>query len=150
MTVYRLANSKYKNDLSGVGAKTNGARWNSRGISMLYTSSYISLSVLESLVHLDKSQIPSLQYLLSITIPSKSEIMEITFNDLKSNWQNDIFYTQKVGDEFIQTNKHLILKVPSVIINEEYNYVINPEHKNFHEVSLLDTKPFRLDERLIR
>ncbi len=149
MIVYRISNELYKEDISGNGAAINGSRWNSKNIRMLYTGQYISLSILESLVHLKEIEIPAKQYLLSIQIPD-DEFKGIRFSKLKVNWQRHINYTQWIGDQFITNNMELILKVPSAIVPQENNFLINPQHPDFKKVKIISTELLELDKRLLQ
>ena len=131
MIVYRISNELYKDDISGNGAAINGSRLNSKNVKMLYTGEYISLCILESLVHLRKVDIPQNQYLLTIQIPD-AEPQDILSSKLKDNWQLHVNYTQWIGDQFISGNQNLVLKVPSVVVWQEHNFLINPLHKDFN------------------
>lgn len=148
MIVYRITNSHYKDDISGDGAKLKGARWNMPGSSMLYTAEHISLSTLELLVHIGFNDIQRFYHLLSIYVPDDAPMREINVDKLKPTWLEDEDYTAFMGTEFIKNNVNLILKVPSAIISEEHNYLINPNHKDFKKVKIKISKPFIFDERL--
>lgn len=149
MIVYRIANEAYKNDLSGNGAAKYGSRWNSRGYRVVYTSESISLCILESLVHLDKNFIPSAQYLLHISIPDIKDPKEIAHGKIKKDWQLHPEYTQWIGDEFIKANKTYSLKVPSAVVEQEHNYLLNPLHPDFKKVKMIKTELLQLDKRLL-
>ena len=149
MIVYRICKAKYKNDISGTGAKLYGSRWNTTGVQMLYAAENISLAVLETLVHLQEVEIPLEYFLLKIQLPEDGKITTIEPGKLKKNWQNDESYTQYIGSAFIKNNQSLILKVPSAIITEECNYLVNPLHKNFIKAKILSTKEFNFDTRLL-
>lgn len=150
MIVYRLTNSHYKDDISGMGAKLSGARWNMPGTSMLYTAENISLSTLELLVHIGLNDIKNFYHLLAIFIPDDAVIKEINADKLKPRWYEDEDYTSFMGTEFISTNINLVLKVPSAIIEEEHNFLINPNHPEFKKIKIKTSKPFIFDERLYR
>ncbi|MBS1737374.1 MAG: RES family NAD+ phosphorylase [Bacteroidetes bacterium] len=148
MIVYRITNEPYKDDISGNGAALYGSRWNSRGTHLLYTSQHISLSILESLVHLRRNEIPPNQYLLHIEFPDEKKIIEISYKKMKKNWTTEIEYTQWLGDQFMQNKEGLILKVPSAIVPEEHNYLLNPKHADFKKVRIVSAKLLDLDKRL--
>lgn len=150
MIVYRITNSKFKDDISGTGAKLKGARWNMPGTSMLYTAEHLSLSALEILVHIGLNDIQDLYHQLAIQIPDDTIMKEIHANKLKSGWFEDEDYTSYMGTEFIKTNNYLVLKVPSAIITEEHNFLINPGHPDFKKIKIKKSKPFTFDERLYR
>ena len=149
MTVYRISNEAFKNDISGNGAAINGSRWNSSGIRLLYTSEHISLSILESLVHLQRNYIPASQYLLHIEMPTADNIPEISLKKIKQGWTKEIEYTQWIGDQFIKSNNAVVLKVPSAIVPQEHNYLFNPQHIEFERVKIIMTELLELDKRLL-
>ena len=148
MIIYRLAIETYKNDLSGTGSKLFGGRWNSVGLAVLYTTQNISLAVLEILVRTDMQTIPISYHLIKIDIPNAIEPQLISSDKLKKDWKNDIGYTQWMGDEFIKSGNSLLLKVPSAIVDEENNYVINPKHSDFKKVKIIKVNKFQFDKRL--
>lgn len=148
MIVYRISNEAFKNDISGNGAAINGSRWNSAGFRLLYTSEFISLSILESLVHLQRNYIPDSQYLLYIETPDVNETEEISYKKIRADWREEIEYTQWMGNEFIKNNQSLILKVPSAIVHQEHNFLINPLHAEIKKVKVIQTELLGLDKRL--
>jgi len=149
MIVYRITNETYKNDISGNGAALFGSRWNSKGIHLLYTSQSISLSILESLVHLKRKEFPSTQYLIHIKLPEENETPEISYKKIKKGWHTELEYTQWIGDQFIQNKQSLLLKVPSVIVPQESNVLLNPLHVEFKKVKIVTAELLELDKRLI-
>ena len=147
MIIYRLSTGKFANDISGIGARLNGGRWNPVGIDALYTSEYISLCILEILVRANKYTSPDSYTLISIEAP-QSDIYEIQLQKLKTSWQHDVDYSQWIGAEFFKNNQSLILKVPSAIVPQEHNFLINPLHAEFKKVKVLKTELLELDKRL--
>lgn len=149
MIVYRIAKEIYKEDTSGNGAAINGSRWNSKNLRMLYTGEYISLTILESLVHLPEIALPQNLFLLNIEIPD-NEFQEIKVLKLMDKWQQHITYTQWIGDQFITENQSLVLKVPSAVVLQEHNFLINPLHKDFKKVKIISSELLQLDKRLLQ
>ena len=148
MIVYRITNSQFKDDISGNGAKIKGARWNLQGSSMLYTAENISLCILELLVHIGLQDIQNFYHLLAISIPDGVSVSEISIRKLKTNWLEDEDYTAFMGTEFLKNNENLVLKVPSAIIEEEHNLLINPYHTDFKKIRIKKSKEFIFDQRL--
>ena len=152
MIVYRICNKLYANDLQGIGAKMYGGRWNNVGNAVVYTSSSRALAALEVLVHLPSTTLKKLDFtVVSIEIPENS-VEEIFYADIKRDFQINRFstYFKNIGDYWLRENSSLLLKVPSVVIHEEMNYLINPNHKDFNKVKLTETKLFRFDDRLAK
>jgi RES domain-containing protein len=148
MIIYRLTTGKYARDLSGEGAKIFGGRWNPEGLAAIYASEFISLSILEILVRANKSTSPDNYTLISIQIPENS-VTSIELNKLTGDWHNRPEYTGWIGGEFIKMNKTLALKVPSVIVHQEHNFLINPLHPDFKKVKIVNTELLELDKRLL-
>ena len=149
MIIYRLATSEFAEDLSGEGAKIYGGRWNPVGLAAVYISEFISLSILEILVRANKFTSPDTYTLLSIQIPESSTVT-IELKKLKSEWQNSIEYTRSIGEEFLRDNQTLVLKVPSAIVTQEHNFLINPLHKDFKKVKIVHSELLELDKRLLQ
>jgi len=147
MIVYRLSKEIYANDLSGKGSEFAGGRWNSKGISALYTAQSIALCVAEIAVHIPLGILPKDYFLVNIDIP------DLDFFEpkrLPKDWNSFPHpdSTQKIGDKFLKENKFLIMKVPSAAVQGEFNYIINPRHKNFSEIKIKKKEKFTFDDRL--
>lgn len=148
MIIYRLTTGKFANDISGTGAKINGGRWNPAGLAGLYTSQYISLAMLEILVRATKSTSPDSYTLTSFEIPDNT-IYHVQLKKLKKEWKYDLKYTQGIGKHFLSGNQSLCLQVPSAIVPQENNFLINPLHKDFKKVKIIASELLELDKRLI-
>ncbi len=148
MIVYRITNTIYSNDISGTGAKLMGSRWNSKGMPMLYTTEHISLAVLEMLVHTHFKDFAIELDLITIQAPSSVITAEINEKKLKKGWINDLAYTRFMGDEFIKEKQSLLLKVPSAVVPEECNCLVNPLHPDFKKIKIIHTRAFKTDDRL--
>jgi RES domain-containing protein len=148
MIIYRLATEMYKNDLSGTGAKLFGGRWNSVGLAGLYTTENISLAVLEILVRTGMQTIPLSYHLIKIDIPDIIQPQTISTDKLRKDWKDDIGYTQWMGNEFLRSLNSLMLKVPSAIVEEENNYLLNPKHGDFKKIKVTKVSKFQFDKRL--
>ena len=135
MIVYRLCKSKHKNDLSGSGASLAGGKWNNKGVEMLYACGTRALCTAEVAVHLPLGEIPDEYFLLTIQIPNNVKIKIIKNSELPDNWNSYPYssFTQKIGDDFIKESKYAVLKVPSAVVQGEYNFLVNPSHKDFRK-----------------
>ncbi len=150
MIVYRFAHFKYADDISGRGAKLKGGRWNPRGIAVLYTSESISLALLEVLVNADTIEELQQLKLLEINISPSISWKEIKTSQLKEKWQFDFEYTQWLGKEILTSPETIIIKCPSAVIEQEYNYLINPNHSSFKKISIKTKSDFYFDKRLFK
>lgn len=149
MIIYRITNSKYKDDLSGYGSFLFGGRWNSKQVYALYAAEHISLAVLEIAVNYDRGASPLLPsyHLIELNVPDQS-LIALTNDDLKVNWKEDVDYTRFIGDHFLKDASAFILQVPSAVISEEYNYLLNPSHADFKKIKIKSSKPYGIDNRL--
>jgi len=147
---YRIANSKFIDDLSGEGAYLFGGRWNSAGKRMLYCSTSVSLSILEVLVYVSKETFRN-KMMLTLKIPSDS-IQIVELNSLKDEWDNfpSNNYTKAIGDDWLMSNDSLALKVPSSINPKEYNILLNPNHPRFKEIEVVSKEVILLNKRLLK
>lgn len=151
MQVYRIAQKKFINDLSGEGARIFGGRWNHRGTPILYTAESRSLATLELLVHAQQLSSVSNLSILTLEFPDKITIDDIQkIMTFPQDWQKYTSHPelQDTVSDWIASDG-FILKVPSAIIKEESNYLINPRHKNMKLLKIINTEEFILDERLI-
>jgi len=149
MTLYRFAQSAYSRDLSGEGAKLFGGRWNNKGNAVVYTSSTISLALLELLIHSASYDEILVNQLTVIDTPTE-EIKIIAPEQLKTGWQNDAGYSKFIGDEFLKAKAFLLMQVPSAIIQQESNILINPLHANFRKIKIKSVSTFHFDTRLFK
>ncbi len=150
MILYRFSHQKYARDLSGLGAKLYGGRWNPIGIPVIYASESISLGLLEVLVNAGTLRELQSLALLEMDIPFAPLIHEVKLSGLKKEWLHDIEYTQWLGQEILSSKKSLLIKCPSAIIQKESNYLINPLHGDFRKIKLLTASHFHFDDRLFK
>ena len=150
MIVYRLAKSKYANDLSGRGAALSGGRWNSKGVAMLCTSESRALCTAELAVHTAMGNLPADYVMVTIYIPEDIIIEEINKDHLAPDWKSFPHpdSTQRSGDHFVRDNRYSVLKAPSAVVSGDYNYLINPAHGDVQKLRIIKTEPFGFDERL--
>ncbi|HTD98622.1 MAG TPA: RES family NAD+ phosphorylase [Mucilaginibacter sp.] len=152
MIVYRLCREKYVDDLTGRGAEASGGRWNGKGSAALYTSASRALCAIEILVHIPAGIIPKDYFMISIAFPDNTPIETIDLKDLPSNWNSNPISpsTQRIGNTVLAAREALVMKVPSAIIKDEWNYIINPMHKDFQRVKVMEAEPFTFDTRLFK
>jgi len=148
MMAYRFSKPQF-DSLSGEGARLFGGRWNSKGKAVIYSSLTISLSLLELLIHSAAYDEILTNELCVLELPDH-HLSEIEIKQLKHGWQNDESYSRYIGDEFLSSQSSLLLKVPSVIIPEENNILINPKHKDFKKIKIRSAKHFKFDARLFK
>ncbi|MCT4603900.1 MAG: RES family NAD+ phosphorylase [Marinifilum sp.] len=149
MKVYRISQSKHAEDLKGTGAFMVGGRWNSRGKFMLYTSSSISLSMLENIAHFTKNSQPKNFSLVTIEIPDDT-YKRYELDDLDSSWNKipSSRFSRAFGDAWLDSMDSLAIQVPSVINPREFNILLNPLHSKFSKVKIVNVESWPFDVRL--
>jgi RES domain-containing protein len=139
-------------DLSGAGAKLSGGRWNRPGNAMLYCASTISLAVLETFVHLKAGGLPLNRYLVELSIPDAVWARALSLRNPPVGW--DAIPTGKVsldeGDAWIKSNRSALMIVPSVVVGEECNVLINPQHPDAAGIGARKVRKWHYDPRLMR
>ncbi|MCY1524678.1 RES domain protein [compost metagenome] len=150
MVLFRIADFKHAEDLSGTGAKLFGGRWNSVGVPVHYMSSSRALAALEVLVN--RSTLFAVKKLCQIIyeVPEGS-MQTIGVSDLPQGWSAypAMPELKKIGDDFIEQGEFLLLKVPSAVIFDEFNFLMNVEHPLAQKINILDIKSFSFDQRLM-
>ncbi len=150
MELFRISAEKHSSKLTSSGASN---RWNKKGEYVIYTGSSRSLSTLELVVHRNFIKPDIIYKVMTISVPDTDNLIKsIKINDLPDNWRQFEAYSklQKTGSEWINSRESLLLEVPSAIIPQEYNYIINTEHPDFEKsVKLIRTENYFWDERLL-
>lgn len=151
MELYRICKRRNA-DLSGKGAKIAGGRWNSPGKAVIYCSQNRALAALEYLAHFSDNVIPDDLIILSISITDHVNEEKVDKTKLPRNWKSfpGPIKLREIGDDWFKRNKTLLLKVPSVIIENEYNYLINPSQKDAGKVKIEKKEKFTIDLRLTK
>ena len=149
MIVYRIGKTKWADDLTGEGAKLYGGRWNHAGIACLYASESRSLALLEYTVNINIDDIPRALSFTTIEVPDSS-IEIITVAELPGNWKDipSPPSARSFGTELLKAAKSLTIKIPSTVIPEEWNYLINPAHPDSNKCKIVEIKDFVYDVRL--
>jgi len=116
----------------------------------VYTAGSRALSALEVLVHIPLKNIVQDFCIATIQIPDNITIKVLTKHDLPSGWQSlgPDPVLQGIGDEWTDTAKYAVLRIPSVVIADEFNYLINPLHPDAENITIINTQPFVFDQRL--
>lgn len=150
MRVFRLSKRKYANSLSGKGAALSGNRWNSKGTEIIYTAESRALAMAEVAVHLTLATLPSDYVMMEIEIPKAINIRELDRKNLCFNWNvhPPSVLTQRIGDEFIADMYTCVLKVPSAVVQGDFNYLLNPHHSDFKNIKITNVSDFPFDKRI--
>ncbi len=147
MVVYRITLAKHADKLIASGY---AARWNSKDVKIIYTAETRALACLENVVHRNSRGLQENFRTILIEIPQSIHIESIDKKDLPTDWFKfgKMPVTQHLGNEWVKSAKSAVLRVPSVIIPEEHNYLINPTHPDYKHIKYLTQESFEFDPRL--
>lgn len=140
-------------DLSGLGAAKTGGRWNSIGKAVVYTSRSVALAYLESLAHVGR-EAPRNRFLIRITVPDPvwDEALWAKEKDLPKTWRAEPagIGAARYGDRWLSAGKSALLCLPSVIVPEDTNVLINPHHADARSIQARVQRQLLYDPRLLR
>ncbi|MGZ3181919.1 MAG: RES family NAD+ phosphorylase [Telluria sp.] len=135
-------------DLSGAGAKHTGGRWNSPGLAVTYCSASIALAVHETIVHLRSGGLPLNRYLVQIVVPDDVwDARQVLMPPVGWDALPAGMVSVQVGDAWLQGQASALLVVPSVIVPEESNVLINPLHPDAQRIAAKALRKWQYDPR---
>jgi RES domain-containing protein len=136
----------------GEGAYRFGGRWSSPGTRIAYCSEHQSLAMLEYFVHLDPEDAPDDLILAPADVPDTISRERAKLGDLPANWRETPAPPElaQIGDDFVEKASTCLLLVPSVLAPHENNWLINPQHPEFKQITLEAVEPLRYDPRMFR
>jgi len=150
MVVWRISKKKYALDRIGFGAMKTGGRWNSIDIPIIYTGMSVEIAALEKLVHIS-DEMPDDLVLTCITLPNDPDLYwEVPIKKLPKDWNDMPSSTaaQQFGNLFIKGGKYLGIVVPSAVIPEGRNMLLNPNHPQFKHAEYKIMRDFKYDSRI--
>lgn len=153
VTVYRLTKLRYQDQIfSGLGGLYAAGRWTPRGSPVVYTSASISLAVLEYTFNYRRRGWVPASVLGRAFIPDELSIDVVKLADLPRNWSapDPPSTLRDIGQRWLERGPSAILKVPSAVVVEEWNYLLNPQHADFRKLTLGKPKRYQFDRRLAR
>ena len=151
MRSWRIAVEDAALDKTCTTAAANGGHWNAVGVPCMYTGITVELCALEKFVHLNGDA--DKLVLVAVDVPDDPELgYEAGLDTLPSDWCDMPASpgAEAFGTRFLQANSHLWLRVPSTIIPESRNLIINPRHPAYGEVRLRIVRPFAFDPRMFK
>jgi RES domain-containing protein len=150
MSFWRITNHQFiESSFTGNGAEQYGGRFNPQGKKAVYTSEHLSLSVLEMLVQVNNREHLKNHYCIPYRLDEKY-IKTLKSNELPEGWDalpyNSV--SQEFGYQWLESKTSVALRVPSIVIPQEYNLILNPDHKDFSKLKIGDPIPIPLDRRI--
>lgn len=147
MRLWRISNY---NDLSGEGGFRGSARWHNKGRPIIYASEHPAGALSEMLAHIDLDDFPGTFQLITIDIEADVQVITIEPLRLPPGWTTDAGATRAIGDNWLAAGASLLLRVPSAIIPDAWNMLVNPGHPDASRMRIVKTEKVPLDRRLIK
>lgn len=141
-------------DLSGAGAKITGGRWNETDIAVVYAATSRSLACLETVVHLNAGGLPLNRYLVQLDIPAAvwANAEVLTWDTAPVGWDAEPAGRASIafGTEWVRQKRSALLVIPSVIVPEESNALINPAHLDAVAITARKVRKWLYDPRMAK
>ncbi len=149
MIVYHIGRTKYANNLTGEGAKLFGGRWNNKMVRCIYTSESRALALLEYTVNININEIPRALSITIIEIPD-DKITPVKEANLPGDWKQAPApsSTKIFGSALLLAAAKPVISIPSIIIPDEFNYLLNPLHPESNKFKVVDVSDFVYDVRI--
>jgi RES domain-containing protein len=150
-SLWRLVKARHVSTaLDGEGARRYGGRWNRRGTAVVYLGGTLSLAALEVFVHLTAADARLSFSAIEIVAPDGIGVAELEPSRLPDNWRAEPppDETKGIGTDWVGRGDTVLLRVPSVIVPRESNYLLNPAHADFRRLRIGAPQPFGFDERM--
>lgn len=152
MRVWRICRAPYAADaLAGRGGLVTSGRWHTRGKPIVYTAQSLALAALEVLVHVDKLTVPPDLVQVEVDVPDDLLIERLDVAKLPRDWRRypAPAMLRRLGDAWLAAGATPVLRVPSSVITEESNFLLNPAHPDAVRITVMGTRRFAYDARLM-
>ena len=149
---FRLVHARFATTIyDGKGAMLCGGRWNSPGMPVVYLAESRSLAILETIVHLGSEDTPT-GFEMGEAAFDSTFVEVFDPSRLPATWNSELGSPElkRVGDDWLTGGTSAVLKVPSVVVPVEFNYLLNPKHPDFFKIRCVQPQPFSIDFRLWR
>jgi RES domain-containing protein len=152
ISAWRIVSANYKDKAyTGDGARIYGGRWNSKGVAVVYTAGSLALASIEMIVNLPAPKLLQKYVRISAQI-SLNLVSELYRADLPEDWNSRPISpsTRAIGDRWIKEQRSAVLRVPSIVVPDEYNYLLNPTHPDFAKIKIGKPTIYYFDPRLTK
>jgi RES domain-containing protein len=145
MRLWRISNYA---DLTGVGGLKASARWHTKGKAIVYTAEHPAAALVEMLVHVDFADLPETFQLITVEVGAGVATETVERGSLSGGWIGDLRHTQSIGDAWLRRRSSVLLRVPSAIVPDCVNVLINPGHQDANRIKIAKFEHVPLDARL--
>ena len=152
INAWRIVSANYKDKAyTGDGARIHGGRWNSKGVAVVYTADSLALASIEMIVNLPAPKLLQ-KYVRILTQISSDPVSDLSAADLPEDWNSRPISpsTRAIGDRWVKNQSSAVLKVPSIVVPDEYNFLLNPAHPHFAKIEIGKPIVYYFDPRLTK
>ena len=149
--LFRLCKERFSaSALSGEGARRYSGRWNEAGVAMFYCATSPALAAMEFFVHLDPSVAPDDLVMVQLEFPPNVTVERLALESLPREWRSHDSTAAGIGSQWARSGRSLSLEVPSVVVEGDWNVLLNPLHPEFAKVRIVAQRPWHYDARMFR
>jgi RES domain-containing protein len=147
--LWRISNHA---SLAGDGGLRASGRWHTRGKRVVYCAENPAAALLEILVHfeIEIRDLPARYRLLKVNVPDDLQVDRVSLTDLGSDWIEDTLATRAIGDMWLTRATTPLLTVPSAVVPETSNVLLNPAHPDARRIVIVQSTDHVIDPRLVR
>jgi RES domain-containing protein len=151
MKVWRLFPARFRETaFSGIGGLYAARRWNHVGTLMVYCATSPALAALEFFVNLEPNEAPDDLLMAEAALPGDL-VDQLDTSLLPKDWRElNNLACRDLGSGWAANRRSVALRVPSVVVDGDWNVLLNPRHADFTKIPLADPRPFRYDQRMFR
>jgi len=152
INAWRIVSANHKDKAyTGDGARVHGGRWNSKGVAVVYTADSLALASIEMIVNLPAPKMLQKYVRISAYI-SLDLVLELSEVDLPEDWNSRPISpsTRAIGDRWVKEQSSAVLRVPSIVVPDEFNYLLNPNHPDFAKNEIGKPIIYYFDPRLTK
>ncbi|QNI37002.1 RES family NAD+ phosphorylase [Edaphobacter albus] len=148
LELWRISNFR---SLSGEGGLLYSARWHTAGKPIVYLAASPAGAMIEVLVHLEltEDELPFAYTLLRVETPASVAVDELV-SGKRDDWKTDLNISRSLGDAWLKAGKTALARVPSAILPNTFNYLLNPLHRDAKHIRIVDSSRANFDPRLLR
>lgn len=148
MKLWRLYRRAHGQGLDGAGGRHAAGRWHPQGTPVVYFGAGAAIVILEKLAHLNPDTLPA-DLMLGL-FEADVSVGDVWLQaSPRSHDLEDVDLTRAAGREWLESRRSCVLRVPSIVVPEEHNLVVNPLHAEAQQIALVIERPFTFDGRLL-
>ena len=149
--LFRLCKERFSaSALSGEGARRYSGRWNEAGVAMVYCATSPALAAMEFFVHLDPSVAPDDLVMVQLELPLEARVERLAPASLPRDWRSQDSACAEIGSAWARSGRSVGLEVPSVVVEGDWNVLLNPLQPEFAKVTIVSRTPWHYDARMFR